>query len=121
MIALPPLLLVSATVALGIFMGIQYLRGRRNKPILIGAHFLLGAGGLETMVILMRGTPDGEVAASGSYGTMAAGFLALALLSGVITPLVGRSSPASIGLLLATHASVAAAGFVLVVAWVSNL
>ena len=55
MLAIPIVLLVSATVAIGLYMGLRYLRRARNPPTLIGVHFLLGAASLEPMLIVLRG------------------------------------------------------------------
>ncbi len=49
MVTLPSLLLVTGTVLLGIYLGIFYLRGVRPKRILLGAHILLGIGGVEQL------------------------------------------------------------------------
>ena len=55
--AIPALVLLSAAMCLGVIMGIQYLRRVRSKPVMIGVHLLLGAGGLEVLAMMLRGAP----------------------------------------------------------------
>jgi hypothetical protein len=105
MLAIPVLVLVSATVTLGVILGLEYLRGVRSRPTMIGMHFLLGAASLEVLVMLLAGAPDGTV------------LLVAALFIGVITPMIGRQSRPTMNIALAAHAIVAASGFVVLVAW----
>ena len=91
MTAVPVLVILSAAVLLGLYLGLLYLRGER-KPVLIGVHFLLGVGGLEALVMLMHGTPGGDEAPAG-YEAAAAS---------------------------AAHAGVGAIGFMLLLYWVSS-
>jgi hypothetical protein len=115
---MPAIVLLSASVALGLFLGLQYLRRVRSKATLIGVHLILGAAGLEGMAVLLRGTPDGTVIPAGALGNTAALLLALAMISGLATPIIGRRSRRALGPALATHASVAAGGFVLFLVWI---
>jgi hypothetical protein len=57
--ALPAILLLTGAVVLGLLLGRDYLRRVRSKPALIGFHLLLGAGGIEVTVMLLRGAPSG--------------------------------------------------------------
>jgi len=117
MLAIPAVLLLSGAVALGVVLGLEYLRRARSKPTIIGLHLLLGAGGLEVIAMLLRGTPDGAVMPAGGIGHAAGGLLALALCSGLLVPLVGRRSRATMNVALVTHVSVSAAGFLLCLWW----
>ncbi|GEM_PF-1840373 len=117
MLAIPVLVLVSATVTLGVILGLEYLRGVRSRPTMIGMHFLLGAASLEVLVMLLAGAPDGTVLLVGRLGHVAAGLLVAALFIGVITPMIGRQSRPTMNIALAAHAIVAASGFVVLVAW----
>jgi hypothetical protein len=121
MIALPALILLGVTVALGLYLGLQFLRKQPMRPGMIGLHFLLGAGGLEVMVMLLRGAPSGRLAVPGSLGNSAAAFLAMALIAGVTAPMIGRRSRRTAAIALATHASLALGGFLLFLAWVVQL
>lgn len=83
----------------------------------IGLHLLLGAGGVEVIAMLLRGTPDGTVMPAGAIGRAAAGLLAFALCSGLLVPLVGRRSRTTMIFALVAHVTASAAGFVLCLVW----
>jgi hypothetical protein len=117
MIVIPDVILLTAATLLGLYLGWDYLRRGPRRPIMVGAHLLLGAAGLEIMVVLLRGTPSGQSLALGMIGALAISFTALALLSGLISGLYARRSRRVADITLATHAAVAAAGFGLFVAW----
>ena len=119
MTPIPAIALLSAAAALGLFLGWLYLR-RVRRPVLVGAHLLLGVGGIETMVMLLRGAPNGDVAPAGLLGTVAAALLAGALLSGLAAPLVARQSRATANVALATHAGFGVAGFIVFLTWVAT-
>jgi len=121
MITLPSLILVTGAVLLGIYLGIFYLRGVRPRRILLGAHILMGIGGVEQMALLIHGAPSGAME-SGSLVKAAAGLFALAIFSGFTAPLLAQSTRRQNGeLMLAAHAGLGIAGFVLFLAWVSNI
>ncbi len=121
MLAIPIVLLVSATVAIGLYMGLRYLRRARNPPTLIGVHFLLGAASLEPMLIVLRGGLGHPATKLSPIGLVAAGLIALALMTGVTAVMVGRKSRQTANLTLATHAGVAATAFVILLAWAFKL
>jgi hypothetical protein len=121
LVALPSFILLSAAVALGVVLGLQYLRGERSSPLVMGAHLLLGAGGLETIAMLLRGTPDGTVAEAGSLGRLAAMCLLGGMASGLLAPMIGRRSVQTMNVALITHIGVAAAGFLLFLGWMLRL
>jgi hypothetical protein len=120
MIVLPALLLMAVAVVLGVYLGLLYLRRTRPKKIFLGAHILLGMGGLEQVAILIHGAPSGVILKAGAYGTLALGMFALAMFSGFVAPLLGQKSRRNGEFMLATHALVGAAGFVFLLVWVSN-
>jgi len=120
MIALPSLFLMSGAVAIGIYLGILYLRRVRPRRLLLGGHILMGMGGLEQVALLIHGSPSGVMVKAGTYGTAAAGFFALAMLSGFTAPLFGQRSRQNGEFMLATHAFVGFVGFVLLLIWLSN-
>ena len=115
--AIPAMLLLSGTVVLGLLLGVEYLRRVRSKPTVIGFHFLLGAGALEVIAMLLRGTPDGAARPLDGLLQWAAGLLALALFSGLMVPLIGRRSRATMNVALAIHVTLAIAGSGLCVGW----
>ncbi len=115
------LILVGVTVALGVYLGWRILHRQRNRPGLGALHLLLGAAGLESVVMLQRGAPDGTVLQAAFTGTTAALLLAFALISGLVSAIVGSMwgrRPANVA--LCVHAALGAAGFVLVVAWLAG-
>jgi hypothetical protein len=117
MIVIPDVILLGASAILGLYLGWAYLRRLPRRPVLVGSHLLLGAAGLEIMVVLLRGTPSGQSLALGVVGALAISLTALALLSGLIAGLIARRSRRTADVTLATHAAVAVAGFGLFVAW----
>ncbi|ABE39721.1 conserved hypothetical protein [Rhodopseudomonas palustris BisB5] len=119
MTATPVLVILSAATALGLYLGLLYLRGERKQG-LVALHLLLGFGGLETLVMLLHGTPDGAAASGNiSFGKIAAGLFAVSAFSGFIAALA-RKSPVAANVLLGTHVTVGLAGFALVLAWISG-
>ncbi len=119
---IPVIFLLSASVALGLWMGWQFLRRRHSNPIHIGFHLILGVAGLEAVVMLMRGALTGTAAAASPFGKTAALVLALAVISGFATSVVARRwSRTTGGITLATHAVLGTVGFVMFLAWVLNL
>jgi hypothetical protein len=109
---------VVCTVALGLWLGLRYLGRKRNTPVMVGFHFLLGALSLEPMVIALRGGIGGPPAPASLVGTLAAAGLALALFSGITAVMIGRGSRRTANVALGTHAAVAASAFLLMVGWV---
>lgn len=121
MAALPPALFLTIAAGLGLYLGWLYLRGIRRKPVMIGLHLLLGAAGLETTVMLLRGLPNGTSSAAGAFGGIAAGLLAAALFTGLIAPMLCRGSRRTANVVVASHAGVGLAGCALFIAWALGL
>lgn len=116
----PFILLPLAVLAVGLVLLAFYLRDIR-KPVLIGLHVLLGFGALEVMVMLLKGTPNGESLPAGEFGNLSAGFFALAGFIGLLSPILGRRShKTALGLLLA-HGSAGLVGVLLCIVWISTL
>jgi hypothetical protein len=116
--AAPLFLLLGAAVALGIFLGWRYLHHLRNNPVHSAVHLILGVAGLECMVLLMRGAPDGSVIPTQLLGKPAAVLLALTVMAGFAAPIVGRHFGRKTGTgALIAHATLGAAGFILAMAW----
>jgi hypothetical protein len=115
--AIPVLLLLGVTTALGIWLGVDYLKRVRSRPALVGFHLLLGMGGLEVLAMLLHGTPDRRLVPSGGLVTVAAALTAAAMITGLAAPLLGKQTRTTMNVVLAVHASVATAGFALLVAW----
>jgi hypothetical protein len=112
------LLLLGGSVALGLFLGWRYLRHQRNNPVHSAVHLMLGVAGLECMVMLRRGAPDGTVVPAEGWGNAAALLLVLSVLSGLLSPMVGRHwgrRPGTVALI--AHAALGAGGFILFLGW----
>lgn len=114
----PILLVITAGVLVGIYLGWRVLRRERGRPVAIGAHVILGVIGLEGVAMLITGAPDGSGSAGGSLVKTAGLLLVLAVMTGFATPLVAKKRPRAVGLsALGVHAAIAAAGYALLVAW----
>lgn len=105
------LVVLTATVLLGMYLGLLYMQGRR-RLLLVSLHLLLGVGGMLAFVLLLRATPDADA----TNGPLAALLLALAAFSGAGATLL-RRSPMAVNMVLSTHAGIAALGFALALAW----
>jgi hypothetical protein len=116
----PFILLPLSAMALGVMLAICHLRSIR-KPMLIGLHLLLGFGALELMVVLLKGTPNGDVLPAGDFGNVSAGFMALAGFLGLLTPILGRRSRLTANAMLLAHGGAGVAGVLLCMAWLSSL
>ena len=100
---------IAATVALGVWNLTLWMGGRR-KPVAVGAHLLLGIGGLEAFVVTGG-------AGSGSLGFAAAALLAAALGCGLLGAVVRRSYGGAANVLLAAHALCGASGLGAALVW----
>ncbi len=116
----PIVLILIAAVALGGYNLWLRLRGLR-KPMVVGAHLMAGIGSLVVLVFFLKDANAGEGIAAGPFGNVAAAFLALAVLSGLLGPILGRDSRQIANALLAVHATCGAAGFVTALAWFNRL
>ncbi|WP_207790564.1 hypothetical protein [Polymorphobacter fuscus] len=114
----PALVVFGATVAIGLYMGLQYLRGVRNNRMLVGVHVLIGVAGLEVFALLLRGAPDGTHLAESRMGPASALLLAAALFTGFLVPLIAAPKPAATGPALAVHAVAGTIGFGALLLWV---
>jgi hypothetical protein len=118
MLTSPAVILLGGAVVLGVLLGLDYLRRIPSKPTMIGLHLLLGAGALEVTAMLLHGTPDGAVTPREAILQAAAGLLAFALFSGLVAPMIGRRSRATMNVALIVHVTAAAAGSILCMVWI---
>lgn len=110
--------LIAFAVLLGTLLALLHLRpAGRSPPWPIGVlHGLMGAAGLGALLVALRGPPRGVTFGVGPFGLFAAALLALALLAGLGIAAVlylGRRP----GTLLAAHAMLAVAGFVILASY----
>lgn len=115
--AIPIIVLVTVQLGLGLYMGLNYLRGTRNKPTFIGIHFLLGAVALEVMALVMRGAPDGEQAENRTVLTAGAALVAAALLTGLAGAMLYKPMPKAARFALYSHAGIGIAAFAALMWW----
>lgn len=112
--------LLAATVALGILLGILYL-GRRRRPTLATLHLVLGAAGIELLLLLLHGTPAGITLPAGPAAAWAAGLLAAAMALGLFARLGYRRAPARAEAMLGAHAAAGVAGLLVFLSWAARL
>ncbi|HTT78088.1 MAG TPA: hypothetical protein VMF86_00270 [Stellaceae bacterium] len=114
--------LLCGAAALGGGLAISYLRGgsaRRPAAALVAAHPILGAAGLAALILaLRRGVPDTGMGTAG-FGPTAAVLLALALLFGLRLAWVAWRRRRPSELLVFSHAGLAIAGLVVLLALVA--
>lgn len=114
-------LLLCLAAALGLFLGLGYFKGQRNKPVLVGVHLLLGIGGTEALLLTHRSISGDEAATGGTGALPALGLLAAAIFMGFVAPMIGRNARPAGTMALATHAVLAACGVGLTLFWVLSL
>jgi len=112
------LAMLTSASGVGLWLGVDYLRRRRMRPGMIGAHFLLGAASLEVMVMTIHGGPALQKTAPGAIGILALAATGLAMASGLIAGLIARRSRRTADLTLATHTTFAMAGLLLFLIWI---
>ncbi len=112
------LAILSVTVVLGIVLALLYLRGLPPHWMTGALHGVLGAAGLTTLVLALRGPPRGVLTGVASFGAIAAVLVAGALALGLgIAALVRRSR--SVGPVIVVHGALAITAYVLLLAYVS--
>lgn len=114
--------ILAATALIGVGLAALYLRGPSAPRLPLAlplAHGALGAAGLAFLIVVLRhGLPPADNG-TGGFGLIAAGFFGLALVLGLLIASVAWRGRRPGGLVVATHASVAIAGFVVLVALVA--
>ncbi len=114
------LVILSATVVLGIALALLYLRGRIRPPWIVGVlHGLSGTAGIATLMLALRGPPRGLLNGVASFGAIAAVIACVALVAGLGVVTLARRSGRGVGLMIAMHGGLAITAYVLLVAYVS--
>jgi len=112
------LAILSATVVLGIVLALLHLRGLHPHWMFGALHGVLGATGLGTLVLALRGPPRGVLTGVAWFGTIAALLAAAALALGLgIVALARRSR--GVGPVIVVHGTLAITAYVLLLAYVS--
>lgn len=111
-----------AAALIGTGLAAFYLRGpsaRRLSPALPLVHGALGAAGLGLLIVVLRhGLPPTDNGTA-DFGLIAATFFGLALVLGLLIASAAWRGRRAGGLVVATHASVAIAGIVVLAALVA--
>ncbi len=110
---LPGFLFLTTGICIGVFLGINYLRGTR-RPGWIPAHLLLGAAALEQLAMMLQ---DGRKT---PLITWSAGLVAVALCCGLLTPIVAGFSRRRAEMVLVTHISAGLSGYLAFLAWLTS-
>lgn len=119
MLTFPVTLILIASATIGTILLLNYFKGIR-KPLLTGAHLILGAAALEQMAMLLRGAPNGDSVPFEPLAKTVAGLLAVAMGLGFATPLM-RNSRQTMNLMLTGHVVVAVSACLLFLVWVARL
>jgi hypothetical protein len=101
-----------------VILVLRYLRGDRLSLAIGIVHGVAGASGLGLLLLALQGPPRGEAMGVGSFGVTAAVLFGAALVLGLLILFLHRR-PRIAGVVVATHASLAIAAFVLFLAWAS--
>jgi hypothetical protein len=112
------LLLVAALIGSG--LAALHLRAERTAPprwAFGTIHGLLGAIGLATLFIALRGPPRGVAMGVGAFGRIAAVLLAMALLAGLAIVAIRLRRRRVPGLVIGIHATLAVSGVVILAAY----
>lgn len=117
----PVIVLVMAVAGLGGYLFWNFLTGERNKPTLIGVHLLAGMATLEVTMMIVRGAPDGTQAQYSAYTNALFLALAVALLTGLLAPVVGRQYRVAGKALLYGHAGAATLASGLLLWWTTKV
>lgn len=113
--------ILTVAALIGATLAVLYLRGskaaRPHTPLPLG-HGALGIVGFGLLLAVLRHGVKSTGSGTGDFGLIAAGFFGVALLAGLLILLTGRRRRPG-GLLVATHASLAIAGLVVLLTLVA--
>ena len=110
MSTIPPLLILSAAVGLGLYNLFNWWKGVRRVGV-IAAHLLLGVGGAEALVVALHGAGLAEDDPQRVAAIRALLLLAGAIFTGFGAPLLRRTGAANLA--LAAHVLSGLLGFAL--------
>jgi hypothetical protein len=108
--------LLSVAALIGAGLAVNFARGptvRRSPAVIALVHAGLGIIGLILLVVVVRRGLPAIGNGTADFGSIAAGFFGIALLFGLLILLAAWRCRRPSGLLVATHASLAVAGIVM--------
>lgn len=110
-----PIIIYGTTVLLGLVLGWYFLSGKRpNKGVQV-LHFVLGFGGLEVVIIMTsRANSNPDLKENLSIALI---LLGLAAATGLFAGILGQSKQGNLGPVLAGHAMIGGAAFLLLLNW----
>ena len=112
-------ILATIAVLLGLTLALLFARGSAYPAPLGRLHGALGVAGLVLLLLALREPPRGVAMGAGNFGVIAAWLLAAALLFGLLMLHVSARRRVIPGIAVGTHATLAIAGFVLLVVYAS--
>ncbi len=112
-------IVLALAVALGSVLAVLHLgRGGAAAPLWLGSlHGIAALAGLGLLVAALQGPQRGQASGTASFGVIAATALALAALLGLALFTMRLRKPRVPGAIIAVHASMAVAGFVVLVVY----
>lgn len=111
------IVLLLATVALGVLIGFHYL-GRARRPWLVTLHLAFGATGSWLFFLLLHVPPAGRIPPP---GLVTGSLLGAAVLGGLLPRLIARRARRAAEWLLIAHVFTGLAGFLVFLSWASRL
>lgn len=121
MTTIPLTLTLAAAVTLGAILGLNYLKGVRNKPMTIAAHLILGILALEQMAMLLAGSSgEGDSQSEHDRGRLTLFLFFAALVAGLVAALI-RHRPKEANVALAGHVATATAAVLAYLTWIRHL
>jgi hypothetical protein len=90
-----------------------------RRPVFGIVHGVIGVAGLGLLVMALQGPRRGDAMGAGSFGLAASVLFGIALTMGLCIPLLATRSLRVTGAIIAAHASLAIAAYVLFLAWAS--
>jgi hypothetical protein len=113
---------LAAAALIGAGLAVHFARGpavRRPPAAFALVHAALGVIGLALLMLVLRHGVSATGNGTSNFGTIAAGFFVVALLFGLLIAFAGWRRGRPGGLLVATHASLAIAGIVMLLTLVA--
>lgn len=113
---------LAAAALIGAALAVHFARGPTvtRPPVTIPlVHGAVGIAGLALLIVIVRHGIPSTGTGTGDFGAIAAGFFCVALLLGILIAISGWRRGRPSGLLVATHASLAVAGLVLLLTLVA--